>query len=253
MTDTPKAPAVLTAIHAISAALAKVGIGKDSFNKEQRFAFRGIDAVMNALAPLLVEHRLVIVPQFFDRVLHEKTTKAGGLMFNVTVRGEFHFVSVDDGTEIVAKTVGEGQDTADKATNKAMAVAYKYAVFQTFCIPLEASDDPDAGSPEGAVRDRATGLDDLTEEFELRTVEVPNLKELADVFAKAQTDVKAAAVAREVPKSVLVDALGKLTKSKDGAKARIEKAARAPKGKPADNEGGPRGDEPTGTHEAGNQ
>jgi len=33
-------------------------------------------------------------------------------------------------------------DSGDKASNKAMSIAYKYACFQAFCIPIEA--DPDA-------------------------------------------------------------------------------------------------------------
>lgn len=239
----PASPAILRAIHAISAELAKTGIGKDSYNQEQKFKFRGIDAVMNRLAPLLVEHRVIIIPRFFDRVLTERQTKSGSIMFNIALRGEFHFVSVDDGTEVVAHTIGEGQDMADKATNKAMAVSYKYAVFQTFCIPLEASDDPDADSHEETEGDPTKGkLDDLTVEFDLRSLEVATLKELADVFAAAQSHLKAESVKRKVPKTTLVDALGKMGKAKDAAKERIQKT---PGGKaapaPAANEGGPEG------------
>lgn len=35
-------------------------------------------------------------------------------------------------------------DSGDKATNKAMAIAFKYACFQVFCIPTEEMKDPDA-------------------------------------------------------------------------------------------------------------
>lgn len=248
-----RAPKVLLAIHAISAELAKTGIGKDSFNKDQNFKFRGIDAVMNKLAPLLVQYKLLIIPRFFDRVLTERPTKSGSIMFNICLRGEFHFVSIEDGTEVVANTIGEGQDMADKATNKAMAVAYKYAVFQTFCIPLDAADDPDAGSNEEThkEKDPTKGtLEDLIADFDLRSLEVANLKELADVFTAAQSHMKAESVKREVPKSVLVDALGKIGKAKDAAKDRIQKP-KAPAKPLAPDEGGPRGDEPTGTHEAG--
>ena len=41
-----------------------------------------------------------------------------------------------------------GMDSGDKATNKAMAIAFKYACFQVFCIPTEEMIDPDAESPE---------------------------------------------------------------------------------------------------------
>lgn len=223
---TRTAPHVLAAIHAVSNELAQIGISKDRRNKEQGFDFRGIDQVMNVLAPLLVRHNLLIIPRFYDRIVTERTTASGKTAYNVVLRGEFHFVSVIDGTEVVANTVGEGQDMGDKATNKAMAIAYKYAMFQTFCVPLEASADPDATTPEETVptADPARGsLVDLVDEFDLRSLEAATLKELADLFGAAQTTVKKAAVERECTKAVLIDALGALTKAKDKAKDRLSK------------------------------
>ena len=38
-------------------------------------------------------------------------------------------------------------DSGDKASNKAMSAAFKYACFQTFCIPTEEMRDPDAETP----------------------------------------------------------------------------------------------------------
>ena len=38
-------------------------------------------------------------------------------------------------------------DSADKSSNKAMSVAYKYAMFQNFSIPTEEMADPDADTP----------------------------------------------------------------------------------------------------------
>lgn len=253
-TRASNAPHVLAAIHAVSNDLAQIGISKDRRNKEQGFDFRGIDQVMNVLAPLLVKHNLLVIPRFFDRIVTERTTASGKTAFNVVLRGEFHFVSVLDGTEVVANTVGEGQDMGDKATNKAMAIAYKYAMFQTFCVPLEASADPDASTPEESAssRDPTKGtLQDLVDEFDLRSLEAANLKELADLFGAAQTTIKTAAIQRECTKSVLVDALGALTKAKDKAKERLSKPATPEKpagGKkaaaPPPSE--PRGDEPGG-------
>ena len=59
-----------------------------------------------------------------------------------------------DGSEVCATVIGEGMDSADKSSNKAMAVAFKYACFQVFCIPTEemAKDDPDAYSPEESTK-----------------------------------------------------------------------------------------------------
>jgi hypothetical protein len=215
---------VLAAISAVSADLAAIGIGKDSRNKEQGFNYRGIDAVMNTLAPLLVKHRLVVLPQYHDRVVTERPTKSGGVMFNVVLRAVFRFVSVDDASEQSVQTFGEGQDSGDKATNKAMAIAYKYASFLMFCIPLEPSADPDAASPETTHREpdpTKNNLSDLVSEFELRGLESTSLKELADLFASAQGEIKKAATDRACDRAVLVDALGALGKIKDKAKDRI--------------------------------
>lgn len=54
----------------------------------------------------------------------------------------------EDGSSVYAIVIGEGMDTGDKATNKAMSIAFKYACFQVFCIPTEEMQDPDAERPE---------------------------------------------------------------------------------------------------------
>ena len=47
---------------------------------------------------------------------------------------------------------GEGMDSGDKSSNKAMSVAFKYACFQVFCIPTEEMKDPDADTPPESVK-----------------------------------------------------------------------------------------------------
>jgi hypothetical protein len=78
----------------------------------------------------------------------ERQTQKGGTLFYVTVEAEFDFVSAKDGSKVTVRTYGEAMDSADKATNKAMSAAYKYAAFQTFCIPTEGDNDADATSHE---------------------------------------------------------------------------------------------------------
>lgn len=136
---------VYKAISAVARELCEQGIKKDSVNQQQRFNFRGIDAVYNALAPALVKHGLLILPRMSERSISERTGKSGGALFYVTVKAEFDFVSVEDGSVHTVTTYGEAMDSGDKATNKAMSIAYKYAAFQAFCIPTEeTSIDADA-------------------------------------------------------------------------------------------------------------
>ena len=146
--NAPTAPQVYEAIAAVSAKLAQTGISKDRKNQQQGFSFRGIDDVYNALAPILAEHRLVIIPRILSREVVERTSKSGSAQFYVTVEAEFDFIAAADGSKVTARTYGEAQDSGDKATNKAMSAAYKYAAFQTFCIPTEGDHDSDAQTPE---------------------------------------------------------------------------------------------------------
>lgn len=141
---------VYAAISAVSHAMLG-GISKSSKNQQQGFMFRGVDSVYNALAPALVEHKLVILPRMISRSATERATKNGGLMSYVIVQAEFDFVSAEDGSKVTIAMFGEGSDSGDKATNKAMSIAYKYACFQAFCIPTEDTTvDPDATAVEFA-------------------------------------------------------------------------------------------------------
>jgi len=139
---------VYEAINNVQKDLSKIGIGKDSFNSGQQFKFRGIDAVYNTLSPLLSEHGLCILPRMISRQCDERTNTKGTLLLYVTVEAEFDLVSAEDGSKHTIKTFGEAMDTGDKATNKAMSAAYKYACIQSFAIPTEGDNDADATSHE---------------------------------------------------------------------------------------------------------
>lgn len=143
---------VYKTINAVQADLAKAGIGKDSTNTFDNYKFRGIDAVYNALAPLLAKHGLCILPRMLTRTVDERTSAKGGALFYVTVEAEFDFVCAEDGSKHTIKTFGEAMDRGDKATNKAMSAAYKYAAFQAFAIPTEGDNDADAHTHEVAAK-----------------------------------------------------------------------------------------------------
>jgi hypothetical protein len=135
---------VYKCINAVQAALAQDGISKDRKNVQQGYSFRGIDDVYNALSPLLAKNGLCILPRMLSRSCEERLTQKGSTLFYVTVEAEFDFVCAEDGSKHTVKTFGEAMDSGDKATNKAMSAAYKYAAFQSFAIPTEGDNDPDA-------------------------------------------------------------------------------------------------------------
>ena len=139
-----------TIVDTLTAVMAGIGvIGKDRKNRQQGFNFRGIDDVQNALQPELIKHGLVVAPSVTRRTDSEVVSAKGAKGWRVTLEVEFTFMN-KHGATLTATTHGEAMDYADKATNKAMSAAFKYALFQTLCIPTEdqAADDVDNHSPE---------------------------------------------------------------------------------------------------------
>ena len=144
---------VYKSINAVQAELAQSGIAKDKVNSQgSGYKFRGIDDVYNAIAPLLAKHGLCILPRVLTRHCEERSSNAGKALFYVTVESEFDFVCAEDGSKHTVKTFGEAMDSGDKATNKAMSAAYKYACFQAFSIPTEGDNDADGHTHEAAAR-----------------------------------------------------------------------------------------------------
>ena len=103
----------------------------------------------------------------------ERTTSKGGNLIYSICKIKYKFYA-EDGTNIEAITIGEGMDSGDKATNKAMAIAMKYALFQVFCIPTEEMKDPDGETPEGSVKKGENiseeNIDELVTEQQAKTV-----------------------------------------------------------------------------------
>ena len=129
---------------AISQCMEDIGaVGKNSKNTTQGFMFRGIDAVMNEINPALIKNKVFVAPTILEQKREERTNAKGTTLIYsiITVRYKFY---TDDGSYIEATVIGEGMDTGDKATNKALSIAFKYACFQVFCIPTEEMKDPDA-------------------------------------------------------------------------------------------------------------
>lgn len=142
---------------AIAGVMEDVGaVGKNGVNKQQGFKFRSIDDVMNALHPAMTKHKVFTVPEILEQTREVKTTKNGTELLFSLCKIRYTFFT-EDGSSVSAVVVGEGMDSGDKATNKAMAIAYKYACFQVFCIPTEEMMDPDAERPEMEEEKKAAG------------------------------------------------------------------------------------------------
>ena len=111
--------------------------------------YRGIDAVMNAINPALIKNKIFVVPEVMEQKREERTSSKNNLLIYSICTVKFKFYA-EDGSYVEAVTIGEGMDSGDKATNKAMSIAFKYACFQVFCIPTDEMAEADAETHETA-------------------------------------------------------------------------------------------------------
>lgn len=132
--------------------MADIGpVTKSQKNTHQGYKFRGIDQFVNALHPALVKHGVVMVPEVLERVeqIKEVTRSNGnsGVDKHVSLKVKYTFWA-EDGSNVSTVMVGEGVDSGDKATNKALSASLKYALIQTFSVPTEDMAEADLESPE---------------------------------------------------------------------------------------------------------
>ena len=136
-------------------------VGKNSKNQQQGFKFRGIDDVMNALHPIMSKHNIFVAPTVLDSNVKSYSTTRGTQMQNTVIKVEYSFYA-EDGSKVTATTYGEASDSGDKSYSKAMSIAFKYALFQVFCIPTEEMQDPDLNSHERATTPQVSKEDRVT-------------------------------------------------------------------------------------------
>lgn len=147
-TETKKTSGIGIIYSAIPAIMSEIpAIYKDRKNDAQKYQFRGIDDVYNAVNPILAKHKVFMRADVQEVKREERPSKSGGIMAFVQVRVCYSFVA-SDGSFVSTDSLGEGMDSGDKATAKAMSIAQKYALLQMFCIPTADQKDPENDSPE---------------------------------------------------------------------------------------------------------
>lgn len=123
---------------AVNAVMADVGaVGKNRTNEQQKYRFRGVEDVMNALSPAFIKNKIFCVPCVKKKEREERKNAKGGNLIYTLIEVEYTFFSAEDKSHIQVTILGEGMDTGDKSVNKALSAAFKYACFQLFCIPTE--------------------------------------------------------------------------------------------------------------------
>lgn len=103
------------------------------------YSFRGVDAVVNAVHPVLTRYGIVLLPEVLEVIREPGTTSKGAAIMTVTVRSRFTFHG-PAGDSLSLVTAGEAMDSGDKATTKAQSVALRVALLQALLLP---TDEPD--------------------------------------------------------------------------------------------------------------
>ena len=148
-----------------------------------------------AVRPLMEVHGVTIRPIEMRVVTNEVfQRKSGGDAYRVVVLVTYELLH-SSGDRATVQAFGEGQDSGDKAFNKAMTGAMKYALRQSFCV--ETGDDPD-DTPSHA-QERApqqaqpAGADNhpLRARYAMRLGQCKSRDEYLAICAEVAADVKA--------------------------------------------------------------
>lgn len=119
-------------------------VAKADYNQGQRFHFRGIDSVLNAVAPALREAKVIIRPEYSEAKITYLESGAGKRQVHALVLARFDFIG-PAGDWMSVWVNGEAMDTGDKAVSKASSVALRTALIQALALPTD-EPDPDAVS-----------------------------------------------------------------------------------------------------------
>ena len=143
-----------TVVQALSLVMADIGaVAKSGVNQQQKFYFRGVDAVVNAASPAFRRRGVVVIPTLLEKSRTSSQTKSGSTLnvVEVTVKYTFHGPAGDSVCAVVA---AEAFDSGDKATAKAMSVAFRTALLQTLALPTDEA-DPDEDNYDHVVQTAA--------------------------------------------------------------------------------------------------
>lgn len=119
-------------------------VRKGDRNDFHKFMFRGIDAVVNAVSPALQKAGVVVTPHLVSLERRTMQTGQGKATNSIDVIVDYTFTG-PAGDSITARVPGEAFDSGDKATPKAMSVAFRIALLQALALPTD-EPEPDAYS-----------------------------------------------------------------------------------------------------------
>ena len=172
-----------SAAEAVAAVMCDIrAVGKDDKTSGggPSYRYRGIDGLINGIAPAMHEHGLILVPHVMSCEIVPMAGRNGWTETRMHI--EYDVVGPDGSTlPRPVRTFAIGADNGDKGPGKAMSYGYKSAVAQLLCIPTmdptmdnEATAIPDAEPVISAgqvaqLRDMFLGIEDDDERAEAKT------------------------------------------------------------------------------------
>lgn len=164
-----------TVVEALIGVMEEVlSVGKTGRNEQQGYSFRGVDAVVNAVGPAFRKHKVVAAPIKTATSYREVEVGKNRTLqreCTVTVIYRFHGPA---GDHIDAEVPSEALDSGDKATSKAMSVAYRTVLLQVLTIP---TDEPD---PDSTSVERSTSVSQVFNKGQAKYHLVETAKTLTD-------------------------------------------------------------------------
>ena len=151
----------------MSAITAEIGVVEKNLNVKvnSNSSYKAVSErdVLDAVKPIEQKYRVYSYPanrKIIDRDVLTKETEYNGTITRTNtlfmrVETVYRFMNIDKPDEFIETTVyGDGLDTGDKASGKAMTYADKYALMKAY--KLSTGDDPDKeASPEHGYEKKA--------------------------------------------------------------------------------------------------
>jgi hypothetical protein len=178
----------LSIFDALGAVMGEVqAVGKKDRNSQQGYDFRGVDAVVNAVGPVLRKHGVIVLPMHSEARYRDVQTSTGKPSRECTVTVTYRFYG-PAGDYIDCQVPGESMDFGDKGAPKAMSVAYRIALLQALCIPTH-EPEADAQSYERAAPPQwdAMEQDLLRSAWEAEIAKAKDAEEIAAIGKSIHT------------------------------------------------------------------
>lgn len=159
---------------ALSAVMAEIDgvVVQKKKSEGLNYAFASIDDMIAVIRPALTKHGIVVYPSGVSDMTRTVEPNAKGTpMTNVSALFTFTFAHGESDTYAYAQVPGEGRDSSDKAHNKALTAAYKYALKQTLMIETGDAERPQKRRSGGETKDTPLTAVDFKRGFAKKVAE----------------------------------------------------------------------------------